>query len=174
MIRDCAELANTVGRYPAVGTESASIDLRGHSEISAEWRSCPGRERRIDFWVPKMQTTLVKFGPAPRPPGTERLDEALTAVEQTADLSNALLGRIKGAFNRACVAYAEGHVEIASCELMTLALWLEQALDNAGEGGGQNASAVWKADHATVRLRRAWRKEWQRRHVAALVLSGEV
>ena len=123
-----------------------------------------------------MQTTphLVKLGPAPRPPGTERLNEALTAVERTAKLSNALLGRIKGAFNRACVAYAEGHVEIASCELMTLALWLEQALDNGGEGVGPNACAVWKADHATARLRRQWRKQWQRQELDALVLNGEV
>jgi hypothetical protein len=119
-----------------------------------------------------VQTTpyLVKLGPAPRPPGTERLNEALTAVERTAKLSNALLGRIKGAFNRACVAYAEGHVEIASCELRTLALWLEQALDNAGEGAGPDASAVWMADRATVRLRREWRKQWQQQ-LAALVLN---
>jgi hypothetical protein len=123
-----------------------------------------------------VQTTphLVKLGPAPRPPGTEPLNAALNAVEQTANLSISLLGRIKGAFNRACVAYVEGHVEIASCELMTLALWLEQALDNGGEGVGPNASAVWKADHATVRLRRAWRKQWQRQQLAALVLDGEV
>jgi hypothetical protein len=123
-----------------------------------------------------VQTTphLVKLGPAPRPPGTERLNEALTAVEQTAKLSNDLLGRIKGAFNRACVAYAEGHVEIASCELKTLALWLEQALDNGGDDSGPCASAVWKADHATVRLRRTWREQWQRRQLAALMLDAGV
>jgi hypothetical protein len=55
--------------------------------------------------------------------GTERLQEALTAVERVAGLSKTLLGRIKGAFARACVAYAEGHIEIASHELMTLDLW---------------------------------------------------
>jgi hypothetical protein len=117
---------------------------------------------------------LVKLGPAPRPPGTERLNEALTAVERSAKLSNALLGRIKGAFNRACVAYAEGHVEIASCELMTLALWLEHALDNGSEGIGPKASAMWKADDATVRLRRQWREQWQRQQLDSLVLNGEV
>ena len=81
------------------------------------------------------QTTphLVKLEPTPRPAGTERLHEALIAVERAAGLSNTLLGRIKGAYSRACVAYAEGHIEIASHELMTLGLWLEQAFEKMGD-----------------------------------------
>ena len=135
------------------------------------WNS--GRVRNRALQTRKEQTTahLVKLDPAPRPPGTESLSEALTAVERTAKLSNTLLGQIKGAFNRACVAYAEGHIEIASCELMTLDLWLEQALDNVGEGIGAAAPAVWKADHATLRLRREWRKQWRRQQLSALGLK---
>jgi hypothetical protein len=100
--------------------------------------------------------------------GTERLEEALTAVERVAGLSKTLLGRIKGAFARACVAYAEGHIEIASHELMTLDLWLEHAFDKLGDAVDVAGSPLWQADSAAIRLRRDWRKEWKRRQWAAV------
>jgi hypothetical protein len=55
-----------------------------------------------------------------------------------------------------------------------LALWLEQAVDTMGEGAGPSASALWKADRAAVSLRRAWRKQWQRQELDALMLNGGV
>ena len=110
---------------------------------------------------------MVKLEPTPRPVGTERLEQALTAVERVAGLSKTLLGRIKGAFTRACVAYAEGHIEIASHELLTLDLWLEHAFDKLGDAVDVAGSPLWQADSAAIRLRREWRKEWKRRQWAA-------
>jgi hypothetical protein len=118
----------------------------------------------------RRQTTphLVKLGPTPRPAGTERLHDALNAVDRAAKLSDTLSGWIKGAFNRACVAYADGHIEIAFHELTTLYLWLEQALDSVSGAVNAGAFTLSEAERATVRLRRLWRKQWERQQLAAL------
>jgi hypothetical protein len=66
------------------------------------------------------------------------------------------------------VAYTEGHIEIASQELITLDLWLEQAFDQIGNSVNMAESPMWQADSATICLRREWRKEWKRQQWAAL------
>ena len=76
---------------------------------------------------------VIKFKPPPRPPAAERLRAALAGLERARRLPNVLFGRAKSAFERACVAYAEGRADIAMHELATMDMWLEPARRDADD-----------------------------------------
>jgi hypothetical protein len=101
---------------------------------------------------------VIELKLPPRPPAAERLRAALAGLE-CAPLPNALFGRAKSASERACVAYAEGHADIAMHELATMELWLELARRDAGDGVNAAMSTLSEADMAYELLTREWRRK---------------